>query len=303
MALVGIEHREQARTSADRLAAGCGYLDGSGDHNEPGTLVDLVLLQPLPGGQVEGDHPPLAVGAQDLRLTRLDVERCDIPALHGAQPILTAAMVIAIDGPAGAGKSTVARGVAAAIGATYLDSGAMYRAVALATLRRGIDPDDGNAVAELAAGLEIGFAGERVLLGGEDVSADIRTPQTTAAASRVSVHPGVRAALVERQRELIASGPYVAEGRDIGTVVSPESPLKVFLSASDDERARRRADESGEPYEQVLAAQIERDQRDRDREHGAMVAAADAVELDTTGFDIDEVVARVVELARQRGLA
>jgi CMP/dCMP kinase len=212
-------------------------------------------------------------------------------------------MVIAIDGPAGAGKSTVARGVAAALGATYLDSGAMYRAVALATLRRGLDPDDAASVSDLAAGLEIGFDGEAVLLDGENVSTEIRTPQTTAAASRVSVHPGVRDALVERQRELIASGPYVAEGRDIGTVVSPESPLKVFLNASGDERARRRAAESGEPVEEVLAAQIERDGRDREREHGAMVAAEDAVELDTTGLTVDEVVARVVGLARERGLA
>ena len=157
-------------------------------------------------------------------------------------------------------------------------------------------------MATLAAGLAIGFDGDAVLLDGEDVSGEIRTPQTTAAASRVSVHPAVRSALVERQRELIASGPYVAEGRDIGTVVSPESPLKIFLNASDDERARRRAEQSGEPVEQVLAAQIDRDQRDREREHGAMVAAADAVELDTTGLSIDEVVARVVELARERGL-
>lgn len=212
-------------------------------------------------------------------------------------------MVIAIDGPAGAGKSTVARGVAAALGATYLDSGAMYRAVALAALRRELDLDAAGEMSALAAGLEIGFDGDAVLLDGEDVSGEIRTPQTTAAASRVSVHPGVRSALVERQRQLIASGPYVAEGRDIGTVVSPESPLKIFLNASDDERARRRAEQTGEPLEQVLAAQIERDQRDRDREHGAMVAAGDAVELDTTGLAIDEVVARVVELARERGLA
>jgi CMP/dCMP kinase len=211
-------------------------------------------------------------------------------------------MVIAIDGPAGAGKSTVARGVAAALGATYLDSGAMYRAIALAALRRDIDPDDAAAVAALARELELEFDRGAVRLDGEDVSAEIRTPEVTAAASRVSAHPGVRTALVARQRELIASGPYVAEGRDIGTVVSPESPLKVFLSASDEERARRRAEQSGEPVEQVLAAQTERDRRDRDREHGALRAAADAVELDTTGLRVDDVVARIVELARERGL-
>jgi cytidylate kinase len=211
-------------------------------------------------------------------------------------------MVIAIDGPAGAGKSTVARGVAAALGATYLDSGAMYRAIALAALRRGVDPDDAAAVAALARELVIDFDGRAVFLDGEDVSADIRTPEVTAAASRVSAHPGVRAALVARQRELIASGPYVAEGRDIGTVVSPDSPLKVFLSASDEERARRRAEQTGEAVEQVLAAQRERDRRDREREHGALRAAADAVELDTTGLRVDDVVARIVELARKRGL-
>ena len=211
-------------------------------------------------------------------------------------------MVIAIDGPAGAGKSTVARAVAGELGFTYLDSGAMYRCVALAVRRGGVDPDDGEAVGTLAEGLEIDFEGQRVLLGGEDVSEEIRTPEVTAAASRVSVHPRVRAAMVERQRRLIAAGRYVAEGRDIGTVVSPDAPLKVFLTASDEERARRRAAETGEPVEQVLEAQRRRDARDSEREHGALRAAEDAVELDTTGFSLDEVVARVVALARDRGL-
>ncbi len=212
-------------------------------------------------------------------------------------------MVIAIDGPAGAGKSSVARGVAAALGFTYLDSGAMYRCVALAAAEAGIDPDDSAALGPLAAGLEIDFDGERVLLGGRDVSAAIRAPAVTAAASRVSVHAVVREALVARQRTLIAAGNYVAEGRDIGTVVSPDSPLKVFLTASDEERARRRAAQAGEPYERVLAAQRERDSRDREREHGALRAAADAVELDTTDFSEAEVVARVVALAREQDLA
>jgi cytidylate kinase len=212
-------------------------------------------------------------------------------------------MLIAIDGPAGAGKSSVARGVAARLGFTFLDSGAMYRCVALAALGAGIDPDDGAAVAALAERLEIAFDGERVLLGGRDVSADIRTPGVSAAASRVSVHPGVRAAMVARQRSLIESGRYVAEGRDIGTMVSPEAPLKVFVTASDEERARRRAAQSGEDYEAVLAAQRDRDARDTEREHGALRAAEDAVVLDTTGLGLDEVVDRVVALARQRGLA
>jgi len=212
-------------------------------------------------------------------------------------------MVIAIDGPAGAGKSSVARAVAAELGITYLDSGAMYRCVALAALEAGADLDDGQALAAFAAGLAIEFDGARVLLGGEDVSDAIRESRVSSAASRVSVHPGVREALVERQRTLIADADYVAEGRDIGTVVSPGAPLKVFLTASDEERARRRAAEAGEDVESVLAAQRRRDARDTEREHGALRPAEDAVELDTTGIDLDEVVARVVALARERGLA
>jgi len=212
-------------------------------------------------------------------------------------------MVIAIDGPAGAGKSSVARGVAERLDFTYLDSGAMYRCAALAALEAGADLDDGAALGPLARGIEIRLDGPRVLLGERDVSAAIREPEVTVAASRVSVHPPVREAMVARQRELIAAGRYVAEGRDIGTVVSPEAPLKVFLTASDEERARRRAAQSGEPYEAVLTAQRDRDARDTEREHGALRAAADAVELDTTGLDLDEVVDRVVSLVRERGIA
>jgi cytidylate kinase len=211
-------------------------------------------------------------------------------------------MVIAIDGPAGAGKSTVARGVAEALGFTYLDSGAMYRCVALAALRAGVDLDDPAEVGELAHGLRIEFAGGRVLLDTEDVTAEIRTSEVTAAASHVSVHPGVREALVARQRALIETGGYVAEGRDIGTVVSPDSPLKVFLTASPGERARRRAAQTGEDVEAVLAAQSARDARDSGREHGALRAAGDSVEIDTTGLEVGEVVGRVVALARERGL-
>jgi cytidylate kinase len=212
-------------------------------------------------------------------------------------------MVIAIDGPAGAGKSTVARRLAEALGFTYLDSGAMYRSLALAALRAGIDVDDAAGLGMLARRVQLTLDRDAVGLDGEDVSAAIRTPEVSAAASRVSVHPPVREAMVERQRELIAAGRYVAEGRDIGTVVSPDSPLKIFLTASDAERARRRAAESGEDEADVLAAQAERDSRDREREIGALRPASDAVELDTTGLDIDEVVARVAELARGRGIA
>lgn len=211
-------------------------------------------------------------------------------------------MVIAIDGPAGAGKSTVARGLAAALGMTYLDSGAMYRCVAMACARAGADPDDPASVAPIAERLRVDFAGETVRLDGQDVTEEIRTPEVTALASRVSVHPAVRAAMVSRQRELIATGPYVAEGRDIGTVVSPEAPLKVFLTASGAERARRRSAESGANLESVLAGQSERDRRDREREHGALRPAADSVELDTTGLGAEEVVERIAALARERGL-
>jgi len=211
-------------------------------------------------------------------------------------------MVIAIDGPAGAGKSTVARALAERLGFTYLDSGAMYRCVALAAIERGVDLDDEAAMGELAGSLEIELDRDRVALDGRDVSAAIRDPRVSDASSRASVHPGVREAMVARQRELIAAGRYVAEGRDIGTVVSPEAPLKVFLTASPQERARRRAEQTGEDLETVLAAQRERDARDESREHSALRAADDAVELDTTGLALDQVVDRVVTLARQRGL-
>lgn len=212
-------------------------------------------------------------------------------------------MVIAIDGPAGAGKSTVARALAERLGLTYLDSGAMYRCVALGVLRAGGDPDDAPTATAVAEALELEMGPGVVRAGGEDVTAAIRAPDVTAAASRVSVHPAVRDAMVSRQRALVRSGVWVAEGRDIGTVVSPDSPLKVYLTASDEERASRRAAESGEPFEEVLAAQRDRDERDRGREHGRLMPADDSVELDTTGLGIDEVVERVAALAHERGLA
>jgi cytidylate kinase len=212
-------------------------------------------------------------------------------------------MVIAIDGPAGAGKSTVARAVAAALGFTYLDSGAMYRCVALAGIERGVDLDDADEMGTLARSLRIELDDERVELDDRDVSAAIREPRVTEASSRVSVHPPVREAMVDGQRQLIEAGRYVAEGRDIGTVVSPEAPLKVFLTASAEERARRRAAQTGEDEAAVLAAQRERDERDESREHSALRAAEDSVEIDTTGIELDEVVGRVVGLARERGLA
>jgi cytidylate kinase len=211
-------------------------------------------------------------------------------------------MVIAIDGPAGAGKSTVARGVAAALGFTYLDSGAMYRCVALAGMEREVDLDDAASMGDLARSLGISLDGPAVHLDGNDVSTAIRESRVTEASSRVSVHPDVRDAMVARQRELIAAGRFVAEGRDIGTVVSPDSPLKVFLTASEEERARRRAAQTGEDPAAVLAAQRERDERDATREHSALRPAEDAAELDTTDLTLDEVVAQIVAQARERGL-
>jgi cytidylate kinase len=186
-------------------------------------------------------------------------------------------MLVAIDGPAGAGKSTVARAAAEALGFTYLDTGAMYRSVALAGDR---DP----------AALRIAFDGDRVLLDGEDVTEAIRTPEISQAASRRATDPAVREALVAKQRELLARGDWVAEGRDVGTVVAPGADFKVWLNASLDERARRRGQPAGEVKE--------RDERDAGRDHGPMVAAPDAIELDTTGLSIDDVVGRIVALVR-----
>jgi cytidylate kinase len=212
-------------------------------------------------------------------------------------------MVIAIDGPAGAGKSTVARGVARALGFTYLDSGAMYRAVALAALERGIDLDDGERLGELAWGLDIDFDGDTITLDGKPIEGRIRSPEVTVAASRVSRHPQVRRAMVKRQRELIAAGNYVAEGRDIGTVVSPESPLKIFLTANESERARRRAAESGESVSEVQNAMRDRDTRDRERADSPLLRAEGSIDIDTTDVTAGQVVDRIVELARERRVA
>jgi cytidylate kinase len=202
-------------------------------------------------------------------------------------------MVVAIDGPAGAGKSTVARRVAADLGFTYLDSGAMYRAVALAALERGAEP----AQAAREVGIDLG---DRVLLDGRDVTAQIRTPEVTEAASVAAADPAVRAAMVAQQRRLLSHGDWVAEGRDIGTVVAPDAEVKVFLTASPEARARRRAAELGADEATVLADQTIRDQRDSDRAHSPLQAAPDAHRIDTTDLSLDEVVARVVELVRSR---
>jgi cytidylate kinase len=201
-------------------------------------------------------------------------------------------MVVAIDGPAGAGKSTVARAAARALGFTYLDSGAMYRSVGLLTLRHG------GAASEQAEGLQIDL-GDRVIVNGTDVTEAIRAPEVTEAASKVATNPAVRKALVRKQRELLADGDWVAEGRDIGTVVAPDAAVKVFLTAGADERAQRRADELGTDVETVRRDQALRDAQDASREHSPLAVAPGAVELDTTGLSVDEVVARIVALVER----
>jgi CMP/dCMP kinase len=199
-------------------------------------------------------------------------------------------VVVAIDGPAGAGKSTVARAVAERLGYAYLDTGAMYRAVGVAVLEEGGSP------AEHARELEVAGA-HRFLVGGRDVTGSIRTPEASAEASRIAADPEVREAMVERQRALLAEGDWVAEGRDIGTAVAPDAELKVFLTACPQERARRRAEELGADPRVVLADQTLRDEQDRRREHSPLRPADDAVELDTTDRTVDDVVDEVVALA------
>jgi CMP/dCMP kinase len=199
--------------------------------------------------------------------------------------------VVAIDGPAGAGKSTVARAVADALGFTYLDTGAMYRAVALAATERGVP------AASIAAALRI-EPGERTLLDGRDVTDEIRTPEVSEVASRVAADPEVRRAVVAEQKRRLSAGDWVAEGRDIGTVVAPDAEVKVFLTADPAERARRRAAELGVDAATVLAEQTIRDERDRTREHSPLAPAEGAVVIDTTGMAFADVVGRISALVR-----
>jgi CMP/dCMP kinase len=202
-------------------------------------------------------------------------------------------MVIAIDGPAGAGKSTVARGVAERLGFTYLDSGAMYRAAALVAMGRGE-----RSAAEVADDLDIQL-GERVLVNGTDVTNAIRSPAVSEAASKIATDQAVRQALVKKQRELLEHGDWVAEGRDIGTVVKPDADLKIFLTASPEERARRRAAELGADWQTVLRDQTLRDQQDQEREHSPLRAAPDSIELDSTGRPAEDVITQIVGLVRK----
>jgi CMP/dCMP kinase len=201
-------------------------------------------------------------------------------------------MIVAIDGPAGAGKSSVARGAAEALGFTYLNSGSMYRAVGLLTLR------DGGAASEHAERMDLEL-GDRAILNGEDVTEALRTPDVSEAAARVATNQRVRASLVERQRRLLDEGDWVVEGRDIGTVVAPDAAVKVFLTASPEERARRRAAELGTDVETVLRDQALRDASDESREHSPLQKAPDAIELDTTGRTVEEVVRQIADLVRE----
>ncbi len=220
----------------------------------------------------------------------------------------TAKINVAIDGPAGAGKSTVARQVAAQLGYLYIDTGAMYRAVALAVMRRKLPLSDEEAVARLAEGLHIelrpGSEGQQVLLDGEDVSRAIRDPEVTNRVPQVAAIEAVRRVLVELQQKMAAGKGVVMDGRDIGTHVIPDAEVKIFLTASVEERARRRYEELKRTnahltYEQLLHDIAERDRQDRERLTAPLVQAPDAVLLDSTGLTIAQVVERIVQICRR----
>jgi cytidylate kinase len=216
-------------------------------------------------------------------------------------------LVIAIDGPAGSGKSTIAARLAKKLGYVNLESGAMYRALALKAMERQVSLDDGEALRQLAdstvIGLEPRGEGNRVLLDGRDVSQRIRDTDVTAAASRVSIHPRLREVMVGRQRELGLDGGVVMEGRDIGTAVFPNADVKIFLDADESVRAERRVLQDGshspEKAQRVLAELTARDQRDRTRLASPLAAAPDAVHIDTTHKSIDDVVAEVEQLVKK----
>lgn len=214
-------------------------------------------------------------------------------------------IIVAIDGPAGAGKSTIARRIAAKLGFLYIDTGAMYRAVAVWAMRLGVPLDDVQRVEQLARNAVIELAETTVCLNGEDVTTAIRTPEAAAASSRISAIAGVRRALVEKQREMAERSSVVMEGRDIGTVVFPEAEVKIFLDAGDTVRASRRIAELEQKGQAVDAAEIarqvrERDARDRARLASPLVQAPDAYYLDSTDKSIAEVEEAILKLVRDR---
>ncbi len=214
-------------------------------------------------------------------------------------------LIVAIDGPSGAGKGTVARAVAAELNCRHVDSGAMYRAVGWKALQAGVPLDDEEAVARLAEAAEIDVSAECVSIGGQDVTRAIRTPEIDRAATSVARLPRVREVLVARQRSMASEGRLVMEGRDIGTVVFPDADVKIYLDASAEERARRRAHDpahTGGPaaVSEVATLLTERDRLDRTRTTSPLYAAADATVIDTTGKAVAEVVAEVMRVVRER---
>ncbi len=214
-------------------------------------------------------------------------------------------MIITIDGPAGAGKSSAARALARRLGFHFLDTGAMYRAVALAAMQRGINWDDSRALSDLVKSLDLEVSDDRVFVDGIDVTEQIRKIEITSVIHHVADNEGVRSLLVERQRRVAESGDFVTEGRDQGTVAFPDAECKIFLTASPEERAKRRMkelDARGEAheYDAVLAQQNERDRRDRSRKVGRLIAAKDADFISTDHRSLDEVVQELEQLARER---
>lgn len=254
--------------------------------------------------QLGVDDLAVCVGSlEHVRDMRVAVGRREVPDRAVAPAARDGAPhVIAIDGPAGAGKSTVTKAVANALGFTYLNTGAMYRAVTLEVLRRKADPDDAAEIGRIAHEVDFEFKEDRILVGGEDVTTAIRTPEVTEATPHIAAYPEVREAMIDRQRDFFRQGSYVAEGRDTSTVVAPDAPLKIYLTASPEERARRRALETGRPVEDELAALAERDRLDKGRAFSALRQAEDAVVVDTTGRTIEDVVGEIGELARGRGI-
>jgi CMP/dCMP kinase len=209
-------------------------------------------------------------------------------------------IIIAIDGPSGAGKSTIARSLARRLGFTYIDTGAMYRAIALWALQTGIDVDDLHRLEQLALAAEIEFEGNGVRLNGDDVTTAIRDPKVTDAASKVAIAPGVRKAMREEQRRIASTKSVVMEGRDIGTVVFPDANVKIFLDANPDVRAGRRAKETGAEVAEVARDLAERDERDRSRREAPLTQAPDAEYVDSTGLALEEVEEAILKIVRRK---